>query len=86
MGIGSELVNKLDKAAQKERDRRAAEDREEAQGGSGTHVVVTNIDISFGSMVWLLIKFSFATIPAAIVIGLVYLAGTVLLAGFLQKP
>lgn len=31
-------------------------------------VIVTNVDISFGNMVWLLVKFVLASIPAAIII------------------
>ena len=37
-----------------------------------TEIVVTDIDISFGSMVWLIIKFCFATIPAGIIVGIIY--------------
>jgi hypothetical protein len=33
-------------------------------------VTVTNIDISFLNLVWLLVKFSFAVIPVFIIIGL----------------
>jgi hypothetical protein len=35
------------------------------------HVVVTNVDISFWNMVQLLVKLTFAVIPAAIIIALV---------------
>jgi hypothetical protein len=48
-------------------------------------VVVTDIDISFGSMVWLMIKFAFATIPAAIVVGTIYFFSYAFLAGFLNS-
>jgi len=33
-------------------------------------VTVTNIDISFLNLVWLLVKFSFAVIPALVIISL----------------
>jgi hypothetical protein len=36
------------------------------------YVVVTDIDIPFGSMVGLMIKWAFAAIPAGIVIGLIF--------------
>lgn len=36
-------------------------------------VKITDVDIAFGSMVVLIIKFVFATIPAAMFVGLVYL-------------
>ncbi|MFW5968642.1 MAG: hypothetical protein ACOCV2_14045 [Persicimonas sp.] len=36
------------------------------------HVVVTDVDISFGNMVGLLIKLAFASIPAAIIIWIVF--------------
>jgi len=36
-------------------------------------VTVTDVDISFSSMVWLLVKFAFAAIPAAAIIGIVVL-------------
>ena len=35
-------------------------------------VVVTDVDISFGNMVMLLIKFAFASIPAAIIVWLFF--------------
>ena len=35
-------------------------------------VVVTDVDISFGNMVMLLIKFALASIPAAIIVGLLF--------------
>lgn len=41
-------------------------------------IIITDIDISFGSMIWLLIKLSFATIPAAIVVWGVYWVGVFL--------
>ena len=34
-------------------------------------VTVTNIDISFLHMVWLLVKFAFAVIPALIIISVI---------------
>jgi hypothetical protein len=44
-------------------------------------VTVVDVDISFGSMVWLLIKLSFAAIPAAIIVFLIWL-----LVGFVFSP
>ena len=35
-------------------------------------VVVTDVDISFGNMVMLLIKLAFASIPAAIIVWMVF--------------
>lgn len=36
-----------------------------------THVVVTDVNISFGNLVGLMVKCAFAVIPAALIIGLV---------------
>ena len=39
-----------------------------------TPVVITDIDMPFGSMVKFMVKWTFATIPAAIIVGLIFLA------------
>jgi hypothetical protein len=45
-------------------------------------VTVTNVDISFLNLVWLLVKFSFAVIPALIIISIFMMIGTTLLSTF----
>jgi hypothetical protein len=44
-------------------------------------VTVTNVDISFLNLVWLLVKFSFAVIPALIIISIFVMIGTVVING-----
>ena len=44
-------------------------------------VTVTNVDISFLNLVWLLIKFSFAVIPALIIISIFVMIDTVVING-----
>lgn len=42
-------------------------------------VIVTDVDISFMSMVNLMVKFAFAIIPAAFVVFILFTAGTMIL-------
>ena len=50
--------------------------------GIAQKVTVTNVDISFLNLVWLLVKFSFAVIPALIIISIFIMIGTTLLSTF----
>ncbi|MEM8826773.1 MAG: hypothetical protein AAGD40_07615 [Pseudomonadota bacterium] len=47
------------------------------------YVIIEDIDISFWSMVWLLVKFAFAVIPAAIVIAGIWLVITMIFGGLM---
>ena len=44
-------------------------------------VTVTNVDISFLNLVWLLVKFSFAVIPALIIISVFVMIGAAIFNG-----
>jgi hypothetical protein len=47
-------------------------------------VTIEDINIPFGSLVYLIIKISFAAIPAAIILGIIYALVGVILSGFLR--
>lgn len=47
-------------------------------------VVVTNLDISFGNLVGLLLKVALAAIPAAIILGVVASLAFAVLAGLIR--
>lgn len=49
-------------------------------------VIVTNVDISFGNMVGLLVKLAFAAIPALLIVGLVIAVIVAILAPTVQLP
>lgn len=45
-------------------------------------VVVTDVDIHFGSMVWVMVKLAFASIPAALIVWALSMAFGAALVGF----
>jgi len=49
--------------------------------GSKQYVVVTDVDMSFGNMVWFMVKWAFASIPAMSVSAVVGFGIMCLLAG-----
>ena len=57
-------------------------DRLELRNREVIRVRVVNVDISFLQMVWLLIKFAIAAIPAAIIFGLLVALVTALVGAF----
>lgn len=46
-------------------------------------VTVTDIDVSFGQLVFLLIKVTFAAIPAAIIVAIIGTVLTLVMGGFI---
>jgi ABC-type sugar transport system permease subunit len=51
--------------------------------GSRQYVVVTDIDMSFGNMVWFMVKWAFASIPAMIIIAIIVAVLVAVFGGFL---
>lgn len=51
--------------------------------GSGQYVVVTDVDMSFGNMVWFMVKWALASIPAMIIIAIIVAVLAVVLGGVL---
>ena len=53
--------------------------------GYETGITVSNVDVSFGRLVALMVKAAFAAIPALIIIGGVVAAGVIVLGGLFGR-